>query len=160
MIDFLIERTRDWCRRGIPGEILTVDNHADGVHVLHYVREHLPERVTEVEKLLALHGGCSAGTKFGAIDAEGNVHPCQFWEHVTLGNVRTCTFAEIWNDLFNPLLRALKVKGPHLTGERCGACGYQEVCAGCRVRAEAETGSPWADDPSCYLCDRETRRGD
>ena len=159
MIDCLIERTLDWHRRGIEAEILTVDNHADGVRVLQHVETHQAERVDEVKRLLELHGGCSAGTKFGSIDAEGNVHPCQFWEHVTLGNVKTCTFAEIWNDLFHPLLRALKVKGPHLTGERCGKCDYRDICAGCRVRAEADTGSPWADDPSCYLSDRETHRG-
>jgi len=155
MIDLLIEKTLDWCRRGVGAEILTVDNHADGVYLARYVEAHLPERLDEVKKLLELHGGCSAGTKFAAIDAAGDVHPCQFWEHVTLGNVTERPFVEIWTDLFNPLMRMLKTKAPHLVGERCKACGYRRLCAGCRVRAEAETGNPWADDPRCYLTEAE-----
>lgn len=155
MLDFLIERTLDWHRRGVQAEILTVDNHADGAYIAGYVRRNMPERLEEVRGLMEMHGGCSAGTKFASIDAAGNVHPCQFWGHVSLGNVTECTFREIWNDLFNPLMRALKVKAPHLTGSRCRQCAHKVVCAGCRVRAEAVTGDAWADDPACYLTESE-----
>ncbi|MFQ6089584.1 MAG: radical SAM protein, partial [Candidatus Methanofastidiosia archaeon] len=41
-------------------EILTVDNHADGIYILEYVKKHQPKRFEEVKKLLKMHGGCSA----------------------------------------------------------------------------------------------------
>ena len=155
VVEALIEKALEWCRGAVEAEILTVDSHVDGIRIAAHVRKHLPERVEEVEKLIRMHGGCSAGTKFASIDAEGNVHPCQFWEHVSLGNVRERPFAEIWNDLSNPLLRALKSKAEHLCGSRCGQCVHKSVCGGCRVRAEALTGDAWEDDPSCYLSDEE-----
>lgn len=155
MVDFLIEKTLDWDRRGIQSEILTVDNHADGVHIADYVRRNLPGRLDEVKQLIDMQGGCSAGTKFASIDSEGNVHPCQFWEHGALGNVTECTFREIWNDVSQPLLRGLRSKSACLSGIRCRRCVYRSVCAGCRVRAQAVSGDPWADDPACYLTENE-----
>jgi len=155
MLDLLIHKTLDWCRRGIDSEILTVDNHADGIYVAEYVRKHLPGRIDEVEELIRLHGGCSAGTKFGSIDAEGNVHPCQFWEHVSLGNVRQRPFSEIWADESHPVLAKLRAMPDPLRGERCAPCRYRAVCGGCRVRAEAVYGDAWGDDPACYLSEEE-----
>jgi radical SAM protein with 4Fe4S-binding SPASM domain len=151
MTDFLIEKTLDWHRRGIRSEILTVDNHADGVYIADYVRKNLPHRHEEVKQLIGMQGGCSAGTKFVSIDSEGNVHPCQFWEHESLGNVTECTFGEIWRDVSHPLLLGLRKKAACLSGSRCGTCVYRCVCTGCRVRAQAVSGDPWADDPACYL---------
>ena len=155
MVEHLIEKALDWDERGIETELLTTDNHADGVMIERYVREHEPDRLAEVRELLLRHGGCSAGRKFACVDAYGEVHPCQFWRHVTLGNVRDRTFSDIWNDPDNELLRKLKNVAEHLTGERCGECNYKQICAGCRIRAEAVHGDVWADDPACYLSDDE-----
>ena len=157
MMTRVIERVLDWERRKVPVEVLTVDNHADGVFIRDWVSEHRPERVEEVERLSRMHGGCSAGTKFAAVDEVGNVHPCQFWGHVTLGNVRERKFAEIWNDRDNEFLMKLKDKSKHLAGVRCRVCVHREVCGGCRIRAEATTGDVWGDDPCCYLTDGEVR---
>jgi radical SAM protein with 4Fe4S-binding SPASM domain len=157
LLDLIIARTLDWNRRGVESEILTVDNHADGLYITEYVRKHMPERLAEVQRLQRLHGGCSAGTKFANIDSGGNVHPCQFWQHVSLGNVRDRAFGEIWNDLTKPLLAKLKTKGANLKGERCSRCAHQDLCCGCRVRAEAATGDPWDDDPACYLTEKERK---
>jgi len=35
-MDLIVERTQDFHRRGLTKEILTVDNHADGVYILYY----------------------------------------------------------------------------------------------------------------------------
>lgn len=140
--------------QGVELEILTVDNHADGVYVRSLVAERQPERLEEVERLLQMHGGCSAGTKMSNVDPYGNVHPCQFWGHVTLGNVKERKFSEIWTDAEDALLVALRDKGAHLKG-RCGACRYRSLCGGCRIRAEFVTGDPWEADPACYLSDAE-----
>jgi len=155
MVERLMERALDWNQRGVDVELLTTDNHADGVMIEQYVREHEPERVAEVHELLVRHGGCSAGRKFACVDARGEVHPCQFWRQVSLGNVRDRSFGEIWNDTENALLRKLKHVADNLTGERCGRCNYRRICGGCRIRAEAVYGDIWADDPACYLRDDE-----
>lgn len=141
-------------RQGVSLEILTVDNHADGVYLRELVARTQPDRLSEVEQLLNMHGGCSAGTKMANVDPYGNVHPCQFWGHVTLGNVRERKFSAIWNNPDDPFLQSLRTKADHLKG-RCGACAHRAICGGCRVRAERVTGDMWAADPACYLTDAE-----
>jgi radical SAM protein with 4Fe4S-binding SPASM domain len=32
---------------------------------------------------------------------------------------------------------------------KCGACGYRQICGGCRARAYAETGNYMAEEPFC-----------
>jgi len=92
ILDFLSERTVDLYQRGVQVEILTTDNHADGIYLLNRIRRQQPERVDEIVTLLEMHGGCSAGTKFANVDPRGNVHPCQFWQDYTVGNVRKNPF--------------------------------------------------------------------
>jgi radical SAM protein with 4Fe4S-binding SPASM domain len=155
IVEHLLDRTRDWHERGIETEVLTTDNHADGILVEQRVAREAPERSEEVRELLLRHGGCSAGTKMANVDASGNVHPCQFWGHVTLGNVRERPLSEIWSDESNGILAMLRSKTEHLTGPRCSRCCYNTVCAGCRIRAEVVHGDTWADDPACFLTDEE-----
>jgi radical SAM protein with 4Fe4S-binding SPASM domain len=154
IMDQVVKRTLDMYNRGVEVEILTTDNHADGIHLYNYVLTHQPERSQEILELLKMHGGCSAGTKFANVDPQGNVHPCQFWQHYTLGNVKERKFSEIWKDKDEPLLVSLRNKTELVTG-RCGECQYKTYCAGCRIRAEAIHGDVWAEDPACYLTDEE-----
>ena len=152
-IELLMERTMDFHKRGIEVEILTTDNHADGIYLLQYLEKHQPERVEEVLQLLEMHGGCSAGQKTSNVDPQGNVHACQFWGHKSLGNVREKKFSEIWRDSQDKFLCSMREKHLHLEG-RCGECRYKMFCGGCRIRAEAVTGGNiWAEDPACYLTD-------
>jgi radical SAM protein with 4Fe4S-binding SPASM domain len=154
-IEHLLDRTRDWHRRGIETEVLTTDNHADGILIEQRVAAEAPARLPEVRELLLRHGGCSAGTKMANVDASGNVHPCQFWSHVTLGNVRQRPFSAIWRDETYPLLARLRRKAENLKGPRCRCCRYNGVCGGCRIRAEVAHGDAWADDPACFLTEEE-----
>jgi len=147
---FLVDRTLELYKKGVETELLTVDNHADGVYIYKYLLEKQPDRADEVMQLLKMHGGCSAGTKFANVDPLGNIHPCQFWQHVSLGNVRERKFSDIWNDEGNGFLKNLRRKDQLLKG-RCGQCIYKTVCGGCRVRAEVVHGDIWAEDPACYL---------
>ena len=154
VVELLMETALDWSSRGVETEILTTDNHADGVLVLRYVEEHQPERAEEVRQLLRLAGGCSAGRKFVQVDPWGNVHPCQFWPEVTMGNVREQPFSAIWQDESDLNIAKLRSMPQPLTGERCGQCVYREFCGGCRVRALA-LGDEWGDDPGCPLSSEE-----
>jgi len=154
VIAWLVDRTLELDHRGEPIEILTTDNHADGVFLYRHILQHDPARAPEVLALLGMHGGCSAGRKFANVDAHGNVHACQFWGHCSLGNVRERPFSSIWQQPDHPLLCSLKKPEEHLAG-RCGACGYRTYCGGCRIRAEAGAGDLWGPDPACYLTDEE-----
>jgi radical SAM protein with 4Fe4S-binding SPASM domain len=154
VMEFVTRKTKELHAAGTNLEILTVDNHADGVYVYRKVEADEPDRAEEVKQLLEMHGGCSAGQKISNVDPRGDVHPCQFWPHVTLGNVRERPFSEIWLDESNLFLKALREKPKHLKG-RCGTCGFNHLCGGCRIRAEKVSGDLWEADPACYLTDEE-----
>lgn len=154
LIEWLLNKTQELHDRGVEVEILTTDNHADGIYLYNKIVNEQPERADEVMELLKMHGGCSAGKKFADVDAQGNVHACQFWGHVVIGNVKERKFSDIWNDLNNELMAGLKDMKSKLKG-RCAVCKYVEVCGGCRIRAEAITGDVWESDPACYLTDEE-----
>lgn len=156
-MDLIIRRTLDFKARGINKEILTVDNHADAVYLYLKMREKDPVLGERVLKLIQSNGGNRSGMAFGNIDSVGNVHPDQFTQYITLGNVRERPFGEIWTDLSNPIMAGLKDRKPLLKG-RCPKCAYLNLCNGnFRTRAEAVTGDFWAEDPACYLTDEEIR---
>ncbi len=155
VVDQICEHTLDLYRRGLAKEVLTVDNHADGVYIYLKLRENEPARADRVLELLKRNGGNNSGIRIAAVDDVGDVHPDQFWWHYSLGNVQQRKFADIWRDTSEPLLRNLRNRKGLLKG-RCARCGYLELCNGnLRVRAEAVAGDVWAEDPACYLSDRE-----
>ncbi|MGE5454543.1 MAG: radical SAM protein [Methylocystaceae bacterium] len=149
VMTYLINRTLELHEAGVEVEILTTDNHADGIFLYHWLKENRPSRLNEVEDLLTMHGGCSAGTKFANIDPRGNVHPCQFWQDYTVGNIREKPFSELWTS-DDPLLVKLRKKAQYVGGQ-CGKCQHKEVCGGCRIRAREVNGGIWEEDPACYL---------
>lgn len=155
VVDLICERTIDFHRRGFPKEILTVDNHADGVYLYLKLKEQDPERAERVLGLLRSNGGNNSGMRIGAVDDVGDVHADQFWQHYSFGNVRRRKFGDIWMDISDPLMRGLKDR-KGLLNERCARCRYLDLCNGnLRVRAEAFSGDVWAEDPGCYLTDSE-----
>ncbi len=154
-MDLIVERTLDFHRRGLPKEILTVDNHADGVYIYLKMKKDNPGRAANILELLHLNGGNRTGIAIGAVDWYGNVHPDQFTQNHTFGNVRERKFGDIWTDISQPVLAGLKNRKPLLKG-RCSVCRWLNVCNGnFRARAEAVTGDFWESDPACYLTDEE-----
>ncbi len=156
-MDLIISRTLDFYKRGVEKDILTVDNHADNVYLLNYIKKNQPERADDVEAMLKWNGGNQSGIAIACIDHVGDVHPDQFWQHYTLGNVRQRPFSEIWSDENEPLLEALRNRKPLLKG-KCSSCRYVDICNGnLRVRAEAAFGDVWMEDPACYISAEETK---
>jgi 12,18-didecarboxysiroheme deacetylase len=154
-VDYICEQALSFRRRGIEKDILTVDNHADGVYVYLKLRREDPERAEDVLQLLRWNGGNRSGVGIGNVDNVGEVHPDQFWWSHSFGNVRERPFSEIWSDLSEPLMGGLRDRKALLKG-RCGICRFQDICNGnFRVRALAATGDVWAPDPACYLTDEE-----
>lgn len=154
-MDTIIRRTLDYEARGLKKEILTVDNHCDGVYLYLKALAEDPEKAERIKGLISLNGGNRSGIAFAEVDPFGNVHPDQFSQHITFGNVRERKFGEIWTDVSHPILAGLKDRKPLLKG-RCASCRYLEICNGnFRTRAQAATGDFWASDPACYLTDEE-----
>jgi Fe-coproporphyrin III synthase len=156
ILDFVSGKTVELFNSGVETEILTTDNHADGIYLYNRIKAQEPDHADEVVHLLQMHGGCSAGTKFANVDSRGNVHPCQFWQDYTVGNVREQPFSQIWSS-DDELMVKLRIKEQFVTG-KCGACDYKTLCAGCRIRARAVHNDIWAEDPACYLTEAETHK--
>lgn len=154
-MDTIIKWTRDFEERGLKKEILTVDNHCDGVYLYIQALKEEPARAERIKALIGMNGGNRSGIAFAEVDPLGNVHPDQFTQHVTFGNVRERKFGDIWTDLTQPVLAGLKDRKPLLKG-RCTRCLYLDMCNGnFRTRAEAVSGDFWESDPACYLTDEE-----
>lgn len=155
-MDIIIRRTRDFEERGLKKEILTVDNHCDGVYMyLKALQEGKDELAQQIKKYISMNGGNRSGMAFAEVDPLGYVHPDQFTQHHTFGNVRERKFGDIWQDTTNPIMAGLKDRKPLLKG-RCSKCKFLDNCNGnFRTRAEARTGDFWESDPSCYLTDEE-----
>jgi len=154
-MDMVIARAWDWARSGRDFEIVTGNNDADAVYLLHWAERETPDAVPHLRAKLAQWGGNSSGVNIANIDNLGNVHPDTMWWHYSLGNVKQRPFSAIWTDLSDPIMAGLKQR-PRTIGGRCGACAFFDICGGnTRVRALRITGDPWAEDPGCYLSDAE-----
>jgi heme d1 biosynthesis radical SAM protein NirJ len=154
-MDLLIARAWRWARDDRDIDVVTGNNDADAVYLLHWAEREAPHAVAHLRAGLARWGGNASGVNVGNIDNLGAVHPDTMWWHYTLGNVKERPFSEIWTDLSDPIMAGLKRK-PRAIGGRCAACAFFDICGGnTRVRALRVTGDPWAEDPGCYLSDAE-----
>ena len=88
--------------------------------------------------------GCLAATSYCVVLPNGDVQPCPYLP-LKAGNVRDTPFDIIWREspLFNEF-RHQPLKG------RCGRCGYDDICGGCRARAYYYAdGDYLAEEPWC-----------
>jgi MoaA/NifB/PqqE/SkfB family radical SAM enzyme len=156
-------RRRSTCCSSAPGqaalegreEYVTGNNDADGVYLLQWVRERMPQWADALRARLRAWGGNSSGVNVANIDNLGTVHPDTMWWHHDLGNVRERPFSA---DLGRHLRSADgRAEGQAAAGGRAlRRCHYFDICGGnTRVRAQQLTGDPWAEDPGCYLRDDE-----
>jgi len=156
-IDTILARTKIFKEAHRKTDILTVDNHVDGVYLYLKMLKEDTERAEKVWKLLTWNGGglYSSGVGIGCIDFNGKVHPDQFWWHYDLGDVHERPFSQIWTNDNEPLLKGLRNRRDYVKG-RCRLCKFFDACGGSlRVRADLHFGDAWAPDPGCYLTDEE-----
>jgi len=155
VLDLIIRKTAEFHECGLNKEILTVDNHCDGVYLYQKLKKIDSIRADRVYELLKRNGGNRTGIAIGQVDWYGDVHPDQFTQNHTFGNIKEEKFANIWTKSEHPILRGLKDRKPLLKG-RCARCQWLNLCNGnFRARAEAVTGNFWESDPACYLTDSE-----
>lgn len=154
-VDYIIAQASSFMKKGLEKDIVTGGNDADGAYLYLKLREKDPIKAQKVRALLEGRGGNSSGVSLANIDNLGEVHPDQFWTSHSFGNVKERPFGQIWTDQSDPLLRALRNRRGLVKG-RCSRCSQFSICAGSyRARAEFSTGDPWAEDPACYLTDKE-----
>ncbi|MFW6256943.1 MAG: radical SAM protein [Bacillota bacterium] len=155
VIDLIIEKTNQFNRLGLDTEVLTVDNHADGIYTYLKYKKKQPRKADYILQMLKNNGGNRSGKAFGCVDWKGDVHPDQFTRQVTWGNVLQRDFADIWTDNSNLELVRWRNRGQYITG-RCAECRWFDVCNGnLRARALGVYNDLWASDPGCYLTEAE-----
>ena len=156
-IEKIMAKTRQLKEAGKQTDILTVDNHVDGIYLYLKLLKEDPEKAAKVWELLTWNGGGmnSSGVGIGCIDFNGKVHANQFWGHYDLGDIHEKKFSEIWSNNEEPLLKGLRDRRGYVKG-RCRLCKFFDGCGGSlRVRADLHFGDTWAPDPGCYLTDEE-----
>jgi radical SAM protein with 4Fe4S-binding SPASM domain len=156
-IETILAITKSFKDAGKDTDILTVDNHVDGIYLYLKLLSQNPEKAAEVWKLLTWNGGGlnSSGVGIGCIDFNGKVHANQFWGHYDLGDIHEKKFSEIWSNNEEPLLKGLRDRRSYVKG-RCRLCKFFDACGGSlRVRADLYFNDPWAPEPACYLTDEE-----
>ncbi len=167
-LDTLIARVEKWHAAGIHRELLTVTQPADGAYLLLRMERENHPNLEAARQLLGWNGGGanSSGRGISNIDTQGNVHPDQFWQDVTLGNVKLTPFSDIWEGrhpasaktleeirsigLLTDEERQAKMEG------KCASCNWFKLCGGgFRTRAAVVNGHIWGSDPGCYLSESE-----
>ena len=167
-LDMLIARAEAWHAAGQTRELLTVTQPADGVYLLlRQLREGHPQ-AAETLRLLTWNGGGanSSGRGIANIDTQGNIHPDQFWQNITLGNVKNQKFSDVWEASNEPSAQVLQelrgsnnpVERQQKISGRCATCKHFALCGGgFRTRAAFANGHWYGSDPGCYLTDEETQ---
>lgn len=156
-LEMILAKTKAFKEAGKKTDILTVDNHVDGIYLYRKLLGEDPEKAAEVWTLLTWNGGGlnSSGVGIGCIDFHGKVHADQFWGHYDLGDIHEQKFSQIWSRDDEPLLRGLRNRREYIKG-RCRLCRFFDGCGGSlRVRADLYFRDPWAPEPACYLTDEE-----
>ena len=154
----IVAETKACFDADFPVEVLTVDNHCDGIALYLKMKSEGHPNAERARDLLALNGGNSSGEGIACISWDGTVYPDQFWRNHPVGNVLETPFSDIWgNPPPGSLLDLLRHKKEHVKG-RCRTCRWLDLCGGnFRARGEAVTGDIWGEDPTCYLTDDEIR---
>jgi len=155
VLDVIMERTGYLAAKGLVDEVLTVGNHADGAYLLVKMAGEKNQLYEKARELLLLGGGNKSGEKIGCVSYDGSVHPDQFWQNYSLGNVKSKSFRQIWENPAEPVLNKLRNKS-QFADKRCSSCKWFDLCKGnfrfLGAEAEAEC---WLNEPACYLTDEE-----
>jgi radical SAM protein with 4Fe4S-binding SPASM domain len=155
VLDGIIDETKRLHDLGHKVEVLTVDNHADGVYLYMRMKAEGHPRAEEVLELLKINAAKSSGLGISCVSWDGEVYADQFLRNHPLGNINNDKFGDIWTADDNKFLKDLRNRKELITG-RCSKCKWLDICRGnFRARAEALTGDLWASDPACYLTDEE-----
>jgi radical SAM protein with 4Fe4S-binding SPASM domain len=155
-VHYILDKAFEYHESGRDIEIVTGNMEMDAILFYDRFAEKYPQYAEEMKRRLIAWGGNSAGRKLLNIDSEGFVKPDPFFP-VKIGNILTQDFSDIWTNEPTELLRKLREHPRKLSG-KCAECHYLDICnGGSRSRAYAIYGDMWAEDPSCYLTEEQTK---
>ncbi len=155
-VNYILDKAFEYHENNIDIEIVTGNMEMDAILFYRRFAEQYPQHAQEMHKRLIAWGGNSAGRKLLNIDSEGFVKPDPFFPK-TIGNILQQDFSDIWTKEPTELLQKLRVHPRELSG-KCQECQHLSICnGGSRSRAYAIYGDMWAEDPSCYLTNEETK---
>jgi len=155
-VNYILDKAFEYHESGRDIEIVTGNMEMDAILFYDRFIEKYPQHASEMKKRLTAWGGNSAGRKLLNIDSEGNVKPDPFFPF-TIGNILKEDFSDIWTNTPTKMLEKLRVH-PRKLGGKCEMCQYLTICnGGSRSRAYAIYDDLWAEDPSCYLTNTQTK---
>jgi radical SAM protein with 4Fe4S-binding SPASM domain len=158
VVDTIIEKTGEFVQKKLVDEVLTVGNHADGPYLLLKMAQEKNQLYEKAEHLLLTNGGNKIGEKIASVSWDGSVHPDQFWQNYSLGNVKDKFFGQIWNNPDEPVLNKLRNKS-RFADKKCLACKWFDLCKGnFRFLGSDPAEKNWLLEPPCYLADKEIKK--
>ena len=101
-------------------------------------------------------GKCAIAGNYMSVIENGDIIPCSFNDRIRLGNVQNKSLKQTWSELKKSEL-ALKLSDRKNLKGKCGICEYNDICGGCRTRAEMYTGDIFESDPSCAYIPKSLR---
>jgi MoaA/NifB/PqqE/SkfB family radical SAM enzyme len=131
LIEEVFERAEGLIDREDPMQILSTGNDSVAALLLIWIEEHWGKQpAARARETLRRRGGNAAGERVFAIDRVGQVHPDQFWQASSLGDLREQPLDEI---LAHPLRKEL--------AEREQSCADAAEAVVISTSAEARTAS-------------------
>jgi radical SAM protein with 4Fe4S-binding SPASM domain len=159
VLDIIIAKTDEFVKAGLLDEMLTVGNHADGPYLLLKMLAQKNPLYNSAREFLLANGGNRSGQNIASIGWDGSVYADQFWRNYSLGNIKQKSFAEIWDNDNEPVLKMLRNKN-EFADPRCKRCSWFAVCKGnFRFLGSNPSIETWLLEPPCYLTDEEIESG-
>ncbi len=157
-VDTITEKTKQAVRNNLIDEVLTVGNHADGPYLLLKMAAETNPLYEKAQQLLLANGGNKTCEKIACVGWNGRVHPDQFWRNYSLGNTKDKSFAQIWNNPDELVLKKLRRKS-EFADKRCRICKWFDLCKGnFRFLSSDPAEKNWLLEPPCYLADSEIKK--
>jgi len=101
-------------------------------------------------------GKCAIAGKYMSVIENGDIIPCSFNDHIRLGNIQNKSLKQTWDEMQTTEL-TLKLRDKTNLKCKCGVCEYNDICGGCRTRAQMYTGDIFESDPSCAYIPKSLR---
>jgi Fe-coproporphyrin III synthase len=156
-VEYIIDKAFEYYNQGKDIDLVTGNMEMDSIMLLKKFEKEYPDFVESLTSKLKTWGGNSAGNRLGNMDWEGNVKPDPFFPEY-IGNYLETSFEDVWNGKSSDIVAKLRAKPRQISG-KCNNCKYIDICnGGSRSRAFAIHGDLWAEDPSCYLTDKELEK--
>ncbi|MBT4178611.1 MAG: SPASM domain-containing protein, partial [Campylobacteraceae bacterium] len=153
-VEFIIDKAFEYYKEGKDIDLVTGNMEMDSVLLLKRFEREYPDFVDSITTKLKAWGGNSAGNRLGNMDWEGNVKPDPFFPEY-IGNYLETSFEDVWAGKSSDIVAKLRQSPRDISG-KCHNCKYLDICnGGSRSRAYAIHGDLWAEDPSCYLTNKE-----